>query len=82
MNNVNSLVLKTLIPVSIGVAVVVWLLSQEFSIEQWRAIPWTTTTFISIALAIACVVGREWGMMWRFRVLTDRKLSWRKSLNG
>ncbi len=80
MNNVNSLVLKTLIPVFIGVAVVVWLFSREFSIEQWRAIPWTPTTFISIALAIACVAGREWGMMWRFRVLTDRKLSWRKSL--
>lgn len=71
---------KTLLPVILGAAVVAWLFSREFSIEQWLAIPWNLHTFAAIALAAFCVVCREWGMMWRFRVLTDRSLSWRRTL--
>lgn len=74
------MLLKTLLPVAIGAAVVIWLFCREFSLEQWMAIPWDARTFAAIALAIVCVAGREWGMMWRFRSLSDRALSWRKTL--
>lgn len=80
MNNSRGIIIKTLLPVAIGAAVVVWLFCREFSIEQWKAIPWTVRSFGAIALGLVCVAGREWGMMWRFRALTDRTLSWRKTL--
>lgn len=80
MSSSTGLILKTLIPVAIGIAVVAWLFSREFSIEQWLAIPWSLRTFGAIALGALCLCGREWGMMWRFRTLSDRHLSWRKSL--
>lgn len=76
----RGIILKTLLPVALGAAVVAWLISREFSVEQWLAIPWTLHTFGAIALAALCIAGREWGMMWRFRVLTDRALSWRRTL--
>lgn len=80
MTGSKGIIVKTLLPVAIGVAVVVWLFSREFSVEQWKAIPWTATTFAAIGLAALCVVGREWGMMWRFRALSDRRLTWRQTL--
>lgn len=80
MNKANSILLKTMLPVIIGAGVVVWLFCREFSVEQWESIPWTMRTFAALLLALLCVTGREWGMMWRFRSLTDRALSWRQSL--
>lgn len=70
-----KLFLKTLLPVAIGVGVVAWLFADEFSVEQFRRIPLTATTIWAIVLAIIFVAGRELGMMWRWRVLTDRRLS-------
>lgn len=80
MNKANGILLKTMLPVIIGAGVVVWLFCREFSVEQWESIPWTIRTFAALLLALLCVTGREWGMMWRFRSLTDRVLSWRQSL--
>lgn len=80
MNSIKGLLVKTLLPVAIGVAVVTWLFCREFSLQQWLSIPWNLHTFGAIALGIVCLAGREWGMMWRFRALSDRKLSWRQTL--
>lgn len=77
MKSTLSLLLKTLIPVAIGIVVVVWLMGSEFSIRQFEEIPWTGRSAIAIIAACLFVCGREWGMMWRWRVLTDRALSWR-----
>lgn len=76
MKPAYSLLLKTLLPVAIGIGVVAWLMGSEFSLQQFKEIPWTGRAAYCIALACLFVVGREWGMMWRWRVLTDRKLSW------
>ncbi len=71
----RGLILKTMLPVAIGIAVVIWLLGREFSVSQLLSIPWNTATIA----ALVFVAGREWGMMWRWRVLTDHKLSWRQT---
>ena len=80
MNSSRGLILKTMLPVAIGAAVVIWLFCREFTVEQWLAIPWTVRTFGAIALGALCIIGREWGMMWRFRTLSDRRLTWRQTL--
>lgn len=76
MKPVASMLLKTVLPLVIGVGVVMWMMGSEFSIEQFRKIPFTTHTLIAILLAWLFMAGREWGMMWRWRVVTDRFLSW------
>ncbi len=72
--------LKTMIPVAIGLAVVIWLFCREFSIEDWNSIRWTARTAMAILMALLFTVGREWGLAWRFRALTDRRLSWRQAV--
>lgn len=80
MSETAKLILKTAVPVAIGLAVVFWLFGNEFSPSQFSQIPWTTRTIAALLLACICMAGRESGMMWRLRVLTDRHLTWGASL--
>jgi len=80
LTRANSILLKTLAPVAIGLAVVAWLFAREFDIDDFRRINWTLPTALGIAAAWIFMVGREAGLAWRFRVLSDRRLSWRQSI--
>ena len=68
-----------IVPVIIGLGVVVWLFAREFSIEAWRSIHWSLRTAGGIVLAWIAMGGREYGLAWRFRALTDRQLSWKQA---
>lgn len=78
-SSVRGMLLKTLLPVAIGIGVVIWLFGREFTTDTFRSIPFTAGTAGALALALLFVAGREWGMMWRWRVLSDRHLTWRAS---
>lgn len=80
MNRTNSLLFKTMIPVAIGLGVVAWLFVREFDADQWTRIPWSMHTVLALVLAWICMAGREAGLAWRFRVMTDRDLSWKQSI--
>lgn len=67
---------KILLPVAIGLGVVVWLFKREFSIEVWQSIHWDIRVILCIGLALIFTVGRDFGLAWRFRILTDGKLRW------
>lgn len=71
---------KIALPVALGLAVVAWLFYDDFRPEVWRSIHWDAHVLLGLALALLFVVGRDYGMTWRFRVLTDRELSWRSCL--
>lgn len=76
--------LKILLPVAIGMVAVYFIFRHEFSVEAMRSVPWTATSVVGLALAIVAVYGRDAGMAWRFRVLTDgmlsRGASWRVTM--
>ena len=76
MNDSIKLLVKVLLPVGIGIAVVGWLMARDFDIDTWRSISWSHTAIAGIALALLFTLGRETGLAWRFRVLSDRKLNW------
>lgn len=40
---------------------------------------WGAHTFLGLCLALLMIVVRDWGYMYRIRVLTDNKLSWKQS---
>lgn len=71
---------KILLPVAIGLGVVVWLFHREFNPEVWRSISWNLHTIACLALAWCFMLGRDLGMSWRFRALTDRRLRWSQSI--
>lgn len=76
MQNFKNLLLKTSIPILIGMGVVAWLFFREFDIDDWKQIHWSTHIVWSLSLAIVALCFRELGLMWRFRILSDNRLSW------
>lgn len=74
---------KVLLPVCIGVAVVVLMFIHDARKENlyavWQTIHFDYRTVGCIILAFAFMFGRDFGLSWRFRSLTDRKLSWASS---
>lgn len=76
----HSIVLKALLPMLIGLAVVAWLFADEFSPDDFRRINFTSHSTFYLLLAVLFVIGREAGLMWRWRVLCGNRLSWGASL--
>ena len=70
---------RLVVPAAIGMAVVVWLFHNEFSIQVWQQIHFTSRVIICIALAWLFMGGRDFGLMWRFRTLSDGQLSWKQA---
>ena len=71
---------KIILPVAIGVGVVVMMFihdaRKEDLAEVWRHVQFDTRAVLCIILAFLFMFGRDFGLSWRFRALTDKKLSW------
>ena len=70
-------------PILIGFGIIAYLLYREIDEkgdafwEDLAAISWTSQTFLWIGLGFLMMVVRDFSYMWRMRVMTDRKMSWR-----
>lgn len=71
---------KIILPVIIGVAVVALMFYHDARKEDladvWRSIRFTPCAVFCIFLAFCCMFGRDFGLSWRFRELTDKQLRW------
>lgn len=76
----NSMWIKVLIPVLIGLTVVVWLFNKEFSADTLSRISFSPGMVASIFFAWLFMAGRDFGLTWRFRALTEKELSWKQAL--
>jgi uncharacterized protein (TIRG00374 family) len=72
---------QVLIPVGIGIIVIVWLFLDDFSPDSFSDIDLSLYSAGFILLAFLLMFGRDMGLIWRFRTLTDKKLSWRQAFN-
>lgn len=72
---------KIIIPILIGLASASYLLIKNFNVSAFDNVVWTTNSTIWILIAVMMLVVRDWAYMIRIRVLTDSKLSWRKSFD-
>lgn len=74
---------KVILPVLIGLGVIVamfWHESKKDNLaEVWHEIHFTWRTWLCILLGFVFMWGRDFGLTWRFRALTDRQLSWGKA---
>ena len=71
---------KVLLPVAIGITVVVFMFWHESRKDNlgavWHEINFTWRTWLCILLGFLFMWGRDFGLTWRFRALTDKQLSW------
>jgi glycosyltransferase 2 family protein len=72
---------QLLIPVGIGLVVIGWLFVREFSLGTFTTISFTWNSVAFILLAILFMFGRDLGLIFRFRMLSDKRLSWLQSFN-
>lgn len=70
---------RVIVPAAIGLAVVAWLFRHEFSPAVWHQIHFSTRVIVCILVAWVFMAGRDFGLMWRFRTLSDRQLTWLQS---
>ena len=75
---------KVILPVVIGLGVVIYMFihdaGKENLFEILGSIRITPRTVGFIIIAFLCMFGRDFGLTWRFRALTDRELKWSKAL--
>lgn len=74
---------KVILPVLIGLTVVILLFvhdaRKENLEEVWKSIHFDARAIFCIVLAFLFMLGRDFGMSWRFRALTDRELRWKSA---
>lgn len=71
---------KMLIPVAIGLAAVAWLFHNEFNPSALTSFSFTWRTAIALALALLFVVGRDFGLSWRFHTIAAGDLTWKRAI--
>lgn len=75
---------KILLPVLIGVAVVGWMFWRDATdsnlTDLMKGIAFSPYVVGCLALAWLFMAGRDFGLSWRFRLLTDKELRWRQAI--
>ena len=69
------------IPVLLGLFVIGWLFLDEFNPDVFFTFDFTIVSALFILLAFLLMMTRDFGMMWRFRLLTDKDLSWKQAFH-
>lgn len=67
-------------PVIIGMSVMAYLFHSNFNSDAVSEVHFGWRAIIGIALAILFIVGRDFGLTWRFHTIAKPDLSWGRSL--
>lgn len=67
---------KIYLPIFIGLGVVAWLFLREFDPKTFKGTHFTLESVGYIFLAFLFIFGRDFGIIWRFRQMTDKQLGW------
>jgi len=72
---------QVIVPVLLGLFVIGWLFLDEFDPAVFLSFDFTIVSALFILLAFVLMLMRDFGMMWRFRLLTDKHLSWKQAFH-
>jgi len=72
---------QVLIPVLLGLIVIGWLFLSEFNPAVFLSFHFTIISVMFLVLALVLMLMRDFGMMWRFRLLTDKELTWTQAFH-
>ncbi len=80
MTKPGDIAWKIFIPVAIGIGVIAWMFHREFDQSIWESFHFDRKVTGCIALAWCFMIGRDFGLSWRFRTITDQRLSWLQAI--
>ena len=72
---------RVIIPVILGLGVATFLFIRNFDKKSLEVVSWSWDSYIWLLLAIILMGVRDIAYMYRIRLLTDKKLSWRRSFD-
>jgi len=72
---------QVLIPIVIGIIVIGWLFLSEFDPATFKGITFNFNSVGYLVLAFLFMFGRDFGMIWRFRIMANKDLSWLQAFN-
>lgn len=72
-------IVRTVVPIAIGAAVCAWMFHDEFNMSTLREITFDSHIVAAIILAMIFVIGRDFGLAWRFHTIADGDLTWKRS---
>lgn len=72
---------QVVIAIAFGLVVIGWLFLSEFNPDVLFTFDFTIASGLFILLAFVLMLMRDFGMMWRFRLLTDKELSWKQAFH-
>lgn len=70
-----------LLPILIGLFVVAWLFYKDFDPDMFSGLHFSKRMAGGIFLGFLFIIGRDLGLIVRFRLLSDNVLSWRQAFN-
>lgn len=73
---------RIIIPLMLGLGVASFLLIRDFNKDAFLSIHWSVYTFIWLLVAICLQAIRDLAYMYRLRVLTEGRISWRHSFDA
>lgn len=71
---------KVILPVALSVGVAAWLIHRDIDFGTLQQIHLDTHTVVGLLLAILFVVGRDFGLAWRFHTIADGTLTWKRAV--
>lgn len=80
MKPLLNTLLKAVVPVAIGVAVTALLFRDEIGTAGFDDFRFTPRAIVGCLLAVLFMVGRDFGLTWRFHTIARPQLSWRQSV--
>jgi len=72
---------RALIPILIGVGVISYIFLKKYDKADFVNYDWSSVSWLWVVIGLTVVVFRHLGYMYRIRILTDKKLTWRRSFN-
>ncbi len=70
---------RIVIPIVLSVGVAIWLFRSDIGSETLKSIVFDTRTVIGLCFALLFVVGRDFGLAWRFHTIADGDLTWKRA---
>lgn len=72
---------KIIFPIIIGLGVAAWLMFREIKPDTFSFFEWSVGAVFWIFVSFLMMAVRDLAYMWRIRILTDKKITWRNTFD-
>ncbi|MDE6206889.1 MAG: flippase-like domain-containing protein, partial [Muribaculaceae bacterium] len=75
----RSTLLRTIVPLVLGIGVGVWLFQRDIEPADLASITFDSRMVLCLAAAFLFVLGRDFGLAWRFHTIASGDLTWKRA---